>query len=250
MISIKTKKEIEIISEGGRILAEIIEKLKKEVMPGVSLKELDRVAETLIFKYKAIPAFKGYNGFPAVLCTSVNQTVVHGVPTSYKLKEGDIVSLDLGVKYKGYFTDMATTVPVGEVSPEILRLLRVTKKALKLGIKKAKIGNTFGDIGNTIQRYIESQGFNVVRDLCGHGIGKNLHEEPEIFNFGKRHSGPEIKKGMVFCIEPMVTVGDWHLKKSKDGFGFETRDGSLSCHFEHTVVAGEKGGIILTKPNI
>ena len=142
---------------------------------------------------------------------------------------------------------MAITVPVGKIDPEVQRLIRVTKKALKRGIKKARIGNTFGDIGNTIQRYVESQGFNVVRDLCGHGIGKELHEEPKILNYGKRHTGPEIKEGMTFCLEPMVTVGDWKLKKSKDGFGFETKDGLLSCHFEHTLAVTKNGCQVLTE---
>ena len=142
---------------------------------------------------------------------------------------------------------MAITVSVGQVSPEIQRLIRVTKKALKRGIKKAKVGNTFGDIGNTIQRYVEDQGYNVVRELCGHGIGKEIHEEPQILNYGKRHTGPKIKEGMVVCLEPMVTVGDWKLKKSKDGYGYETADGSLSCHFEHTIAVTREGYQILTE---
>jgi len=171
------------------------------------------------------------------------------------LREGDILSLDLGLFYKGFHTDMAITVPVTKAyrgsppvsfNPEALRLIRVTKKALKRGIKKARIGNTFGDIGNTIQRYVESQGFNVVRDLCGHGIGRELHEDPKILNYGKRRTGPEIKEGMTFCLEPMVTVGDWKLKKSKDGYGFETEDGLLSCHFEQTIAITKDGAKILT----
>jgi len=240
------------MKEGGRILAHIMEELKKKVEPGVTTKELDRVAETLIFKSGAEPAFKGYQGFPATLCTSVNHQIVHAVPSDYKLKRGDILSLDLGIKYQDFFTDMAVTVPVrdptsGNFEPEKLRLIRVTKKALKLAIKKAKPGNTLGDIGNTIQRYVESQGFNVVRELCGHGIGRELHEEPQILNYGKRHKGEKLKEGMTLCLEPMVTVGDWHIKKSSDGFGYETRDGSLSCHFEHTVAMTETGVSVLTK---
>ncbi len=195
MIKIKTKEEIEIMKEGGRILARIVEELKEKVEPGISTKELDRVAEDLVFKSQAQPAFKGFRGvdeepaepFPATLCIPVNQVIVHGVPSDYQLKAGDIVTLDLGIKYQGFFTDMAVTVPVRDpVSDnfdlEILRLIRITKKTLKLAIKKARPGNTFGDIGNTMQRYVESQGFNVVRDLCGHGIGKELHEEPQILN--------------------------------------------------------------------
>lgn len=246
MITIKTPEEIKIMAEGGKILAKIIKELEKKVKPGITTKELDRVAETLIFKSGGTPSFKGYEGFPATLCTSINEELVHAVPSQRKLKEGDILSLDLGMKYQGYHSDMAITLPVGKISPEAQRLIRVTKKALKRGIKKARPGNTFGDIGNTIQRYAEDQGFNVVRDLCGHGIGRELHEEPKILNYGKRHSGPEIKEGMVFCLEPMVTVGDWKLKKSKNGHGFETQDGFLSCHFEHMIVATKNGAKILT----
>ena len=247
MIKIKTEKEIEIIKEGGKILAKIMKELKKRVRSGITTKELDRVAETLIFKYKAKPAFKGYEDFPAALCASVNQVIVHAVPSDYQLKTGDILSLDLGVRYKGFFTDMAITIPVGNVDFETLRLVKVTKKALKLGIKKARVGNTFGEVGATIQRYVEYQGFNVVRELCGHGIGRELHEDPQIFNFGKRHKGEKIKPGMVFCIEPMVTIGDWHLKKSADGFGYKTKDGSLSAHFEDTIAVTEQGSLVLTE---
>ncbi len=246
MITIKTPEEIKIMAEGGKILAKIIKELEKKVKPGITTKELDRVAETLIFKSGGTPSFKGYEGFPASLCTSINEELVHAVPSQRKLKEGDILSLDLGMKYQDYHSDMAITLPVGKISPEAQRLIRVTKKTLKRGIKKARPGNTFGDIGNTIQRYVEDQGFNVVRDLCGHGIGRELHEEPKILNYGKRHSGPEIKEGMVFCLEPMVIVGDWKLKKSKDGYGFETADGSLSCHFEHMMVVTKNGAKILT----
>lgn len=247
MITIKSEKEITIMAEGGKILAKIMKQLKEMVEPGITTKELNKVAEDLIFSQGAEPAFKGYQGYPFTLCASLNQVVVHGVPSDYKLKQGDILSLDLGLKWKGYFTDMAITAPVKEIDPEILRLIRVTKKALKRGIKKVRPGNTFGDIGNAIQRYVEDQGFNVVRDLCGHGIGKELHEDPQILNYGKRRTGPEIKQGMVFCLEPMVTVGDWKIKKSKDGFGFETYDGSLSAHFEHMIAATKNGCRVLTE---
>lgn len=251
MISINTPEEIAIMAEGGKILAKIMKQLVKLVEPGITTKELNKVAEGLIFKFGAEPGFKGpiskgYGGFPTALCTSINQVIVHGVPCDYKLKEGDILSLDLGLKRKGYFADMAVTVPVGKCDPEVLRLLKVTKKALKRGIKKVHPGNTFGDIGNTIQRYVESQGFNVVRDLCGHGIGRALHEEPEILHYGKRHTGPEIKQGMVFCLEPMVVVGDYKIKKSKDSHGFETVDSSLSAHFEHQMAVTENGVKVLT----
>ncbi len=249
MISIKTPEEIAIMTEGGRILAGIIKELEKMIKPGITTKELDRLAESLILKSKGKCSFKGYGGFPACLCTSINEEIVHSLPCKRILKEGNIISLDIGMLYKGFHTDMAITVSVGKVIPEVQRLIRVTKKALKRGIKKAKPGNTFGDIGNTTQRYVESQGFNVVRDLCGHGIGKKLHEEPQILNYGKRRTYSEIKEGMVFCLEPMVTMGDWKIKKSKDGYGFATADNSLSAHFEHTIAMTKDGVKILTMVN-
>jgi len=246
MIPIKTLKEIETMAEGGRILAEIMKKLTKKVQPGVKTLELDKFAKGLVLRSGGRCSFKDYEKFPACLCTSINEEIVHAIPSNRILKEGDIISLDLGIFYKGFHTDMAITLPVGKVIPEVLRLLKITKKALKRGLKKIKPGNTFGDIGNTIQRYVENQGFNVVRNLCGHGIGRELHEEPKILNYGKRRTGPEIKEGMVFCLEPMVTVGDWKIKKSIDGYGFETSDGSLSCHFEHTIAVIKNSYQILT----
>ena len=247
MIYIKTKEEIKIMAEGGKMLAKIVKELTKMIKPGITTQELDKVAEDLIFKSGAKPSFKGYGGFPATLCTSINEEIVHGLPSERKLKKGDIVSLDLGLFLKGFHSDMAVTLPVGKIDPEIVRLIRITKKALKIGIKKVRPGNTIGDIGNTIQRYVESQGFNVVRDLCGHGIGKDLHEDPQILNYGKRKTGPKIKEGMVFCLEPMVTMGNFQIKKNKDGHTFETVDGSLSCHFEHEIVVAKDGYKVLTE---
>jgi methionyl aminopeptidase len=254
MIEIKTPQEIEIMAEGGRILAKIMNELKKKVKPGITTMELEKLAESLILKAGGKCSFKGYKSkdgesarpYPFCLCTSVNEEIVHVPPSNRVLKEGDVLKLDLGIFYKGFHTDMAITVPVGKVSFEAQRLIRATKKALKLAIKKVKPGNTFGDIGNTIQRYVESQGFNVVRELCGHGIGRELHEEPKILNYGKRKSGEKIKEGMVFCIEPMVTAGDWHLKRTKDGFGYQTVDGSLTAHFEHTIAVTKNGCRVLT----
>lgn len=247
MITIKTKEEISIMREGARILSSIVKNLEKEVKPGVTTEYLNKVAENLVFKYKAEPSFKGYDNFPAVVCTSVNEEVVHTPPSKRILKEGDVVVLDLGVKYKGFHSDMAITAPVGKnIDSESLRLIKVTKKALKRGIGKAKAGNTFGDIGNAIQRYVESQGFNIVRDLCGHGIGRELHEDPQILNYGKRNKGPIIKKGMVFCIEPITAMGDWHIEKLKSG-GYKTIDNSLSAHFEHMIAITDKGTEILTE---
>ncbi|PIP24427.1 MAG: type I methionyl aminopeptidase [Candidatus Nealsonbacteria bacterium CG23_combo_of_CG06-09_8_20_14_all_37_18] len=246
MIIIKSLEQIEIMAEGGKILAKIMKELEKQVRPGITTKTLDRLAESLILKSGGKCSFKGYEDFPACLCTSINEEIVHAVPSSRVIIEGDIISLDLGLYYKGYHTDMAVTLPVGKVAPEVLRLIRVTKKALKRGIKKIRPGNTIGDIGNAIQRYVEPQGFNIVRELCGHGIGKKIHEEPQILNYGKRHTGPEIKEGMVLCLEPMITTGDWKIKKSKDGHGFKTIDNSLSCHFERTIAVIKDGAKILT----
>lgn len=229
-------------------MAGVMERLKAAVRPGITTAELDKLAEELILQSGGKCSFKGYNGYPACLCASINEEIVHAAPSPRQLKEGDIISLDIGMFYNGFHTDMAITLPVGKVNPEILRFIRITKKSLKIGVNKIRPGNTFGDIGNTIQRYVEGQGFNVVRDLCGHGIGRKLHEDPQILNYGKRKTGPEIKKGMVFCVEPMVTMGDWRVKKIKDGYAYKTADNSLSAHFEHTIAVTEDGCVILTEP--
>ena len=247
MIKIKTQEEIQIMAEGGKLLAKIMKQLEKKAKPGIATKFFNELAEDLILKYGGEPNFKGEDGFSAAICTSINEEIVHMVPSDRLLKEGDILSLDIGMKYKGYHSDMAVTIPIGKINFEAQRLIRTTKKALKRGIKKVKPGNTLGDIGNTIERYVESQGFSVVRELCGHGIGKELHEDPEVLNFGKRHRGEKLKEGMVICIEPMVTQGDWHIKRSKDGYGFETKDGSLACHFEHEIAITKNGPWILTE---
>jgi methionyl aminopeptidase len=247
MITIKKPEEILIMRESGKILATVLKEVENLVKPGVTTLELNRAAEALILSMGGKPGFKGYDGFPYSLCTSVNENIVHGLPSNHALKNGDIIGLDLGVLYKGYNSDMAVTVPVGEVSFETKRLIGVTKKALRLGIKKAKVGNTVGDIGNTIQRFVEGQGFGVIRDLCGHGIGKELHEDPKVPNFGKRGGAEKLVEGMVICIEPMVSAGDYNLKKSKDGYGYATRDGSLAAHFEHTIAITKKGARILTE---
>lgn len=247
MISIKTPEEIQTIAEGGKILAAALKELERMVKPGITTRELDKAAEAFILSKGAKPAFKGYDGFPFSLCVSVNENIVHGLPSEYALKDGDLLKLDLGVLFKGFNTDSAITVAVGSVSYEAKRLLHVTKKSLRLGIKKAKMGNTIGDIGNTIQRFVEDQGFGVVRDLCGHGIGKNLHEDPKVPNFGKRQGGEKLVEGMVICIEPMVTMGDYNIKNSKDGYGYATVDNSLSAHFEHTIAITRSGPKILTE---
>ena len=247
MIKIKTEKEIEVMTQGGKVLAKIMKGLIKMAKPGITTKDLDKAAEGLVFKFGVKPSFKNYLGFPATLCTCLNEELVHCIPSARKINEGDILSLDMGIIYQGFHSDMAVTIPIGQANPEALRLIRVTKKALKRGINKIKPGNTFGDIGNTIQRYVESQGFSVIRDLCGHGIGKDLHEDPEISNYGKRGTGPKIEEGMVFCLEPMVAMGDWQVKKAQDNYGFQTKDNSLCAHFEHTIAVTKNGIKILTE---
>ncbi|MBI2042284.1 MAG: type I methionyl aminopeptidase [Candidatus Nealsonbacteria bacterium] len=247
MITLKTQEEIKIMGEGGRILAGIIRDLAKRVRPGIATNELNRAAEALIFNSGGKPSFKGYDGFPAVLCVSVNDEIVHGLPSDRVLRAGDIVSLDLGMEYRGYHSDMAITIAAGNISPQAQKLIQVTYGALEAGLKEVKPGNTFGDVGSAVQQFIESHGFGVVQDLCGHGIGKKLHEEPEVLNYGKKGEGPKIQEGMVFCLEPMVTAGSWQIKQAKDGYGFKTKDGSLSAHFEHTIAVTKSGFQILTK---
>jgi len=248
MIPIKTPQELAIMREGGSMLSQIMEELILQVGPGVSTKQLDKIAEQKIREAGATPAFLNYQGFPATLCASVNEEVVHGVPSEEKvLKKGDIITLDLGLIHHKYYLDMARTIPVGEISPETARLVRVTEEALQLGIAKVRPGIQIGDIGNTIQSFVESQGFGVVRELCGHGIGKELHEEPQVLNYGERGDGPTLVEGMVICIEPMVTMGDFNIKRGKDGQTFITRDGSLSAHFEDTIAVTPDGAEVLTR---
>lgn len=247
MIFIKSPEEIEIMAEGGKILAKIMKELEKKVKPGITTKELDRLAEGLIFKSGGKCSFRGYQGYPTCLCTSINDEIVHAIPSSRILKEGEIISLDLGIFYKGFHTDMAVTLPVGKINPQAEKLIEVTKKSLEIGIEEVKPGNYLGDISYAIQKYVESEKFNVVRELCGHGIGRKIHEDPEVLNFGEKRTSSELVEGMVLCLEPMVTVGNWHLKKTDDGFGYKTKDNSLSAHFEHTVAVIKNGPQILTE---
>lgn len=248
MIILKTEKEIEIMKQAGKILAQTMGELEKMVRPGITTNELDKAAEGLVLKLGAGGcSFKGYLGYPNCLCASVNEVIVHGIPSDRQLKEGDILSLDLGVLYQGFHSDMAITVPIGKVSPILSKLIKTTRKSLDIAIKEAKPGKTFGDIGYSVEKYAKKNGFDVVRELCGHGIGRNLHEDPMIPNYGKKNTGEEIKEGMVFAIEPMLIMGDWRIRKAKDGYGFESADNSLSAHFEHTVAITKKGAEILTK---
>lgn len=247
MIILKSAEEIEKMRKSGQITAQISQKLTEKVKPGVTTKELDRVASTLIKMHKARPAFLGFRGFPASICTSVNDQIVHGIPGSYRLREGDIISLDFGVVHQGYYSDMAITLPVGSISEDAQRLIEVTRSALVSGISQMVPGNRLYDISSAIQECAESNGFSVVRDLVGHGIGQEMHEEPQIPNFGKKSTGPYLKAGMVFALEPMVNMGRYEIKTLDDHWTVVTADGSLSCHFEHTVAITDNGPEILTE---
>src|SRR3989344_2061792 len=254
---IKIKTEIEIMREGGKILAGILKKLTESVKPGITTNDLEKLARELVLSYKVKPSFLGFDGYPNILCTSLNDEVVHGIPSDRVLKEGDVLKIDMGVLHKGFHTDSATTVLV-EPKEEVIHittlnvvnqklLISVTKEALEIGISKAKIGNTLGDIGSAIQKHVEDRGFNVVRDLVGHGIGREPHEPPQVLNYGKAGTGEKLIAGMVIAIEPMVVTGKWGIKNGKDGYAFVTKDGGLAAHFEHTIAITEKGPEILTK---
>ena len=247
MIILKSHDEIERMADAGRIVAEVLEELRSIVAPDVTTLELDKFAESYIKSKGASPAFKGYRGFPASICTSVNEQVVHGIPSSERLSEGDIVSLDTGVYCNGFYGDAALTLAVGEVSKNIKQLLSVTEKSLYLGIEKAVAGNRLFDISSAIQNQAESEGFSVVRSFVGHGIGRELHEDPQIPNLGRQGEGPMLKEGMTLAIEPMVNAGTWDVEILDDGWTAVTKDKSLSAHFEHTVVITSNGPVILTK---
>ncbi|MBI4692139.1 MAG: type I methionyl aminopeptidase [Candidatus Terrybacteria bacterium] len=253
MITIKTPEEIKILREGGKILASILYQVAKKVRPGIATIELDKMAEKLIKEAGGEPSFKNYKTredkipFPASLCVSINDEVVHGIPSEEMiLKEGDVASLDLGMKYKNFYTDMAITVPVGEASPQVKKMIEVTKKSLEKGIGEIKEGKQIGDIGHAIQTYVEKNGFNAVRNLVGHGVGYKAHEEPEIPNFGRKRTGEVLKRGMVLALEPMIIVGLPELILANDNWTWKTKDGSLAAHFEHTVVVTKTGAKILT----
>jgi methionyl aminopeptidase len=236
MALLKTEEEIELIRISSLLVGKTLAEVAKHIKPGISTKKLDQVAETFIRDHGAIPGFKGYGGFPASLCTSVNDQVVHGIPNDKPLVDGDIISIDCGVKLNGYYGDSAYTFTVGNVSEEILLLLQRTKESLYLGIEAAIAGNRVGDIGYSVQSYCESFGYGVVRDLVGHGLGSNLHEKPEVPNFGRRGNGKELKAGMVLAIEPMINLGTKKVFQERDGWTIRTFDGKPSAHFEHDVV--------------
>ena len=234
--------------EGGRITAACLKMLAENVRVGVTTKELDWMAEDFIRSRGATPEFKGYQGFPASICASPNAMIVHGIPGSYRLKAGDIISLDVGVRYEGFVTDSATTVAVGEVSEDAEGLLETTRQCLAAATEQVQVGKRLGDIGYAIQALAESRGYGVVRDLVSHGVGRKMHEDPQIPNYGRPGTGPRLLPGMTFAIEPMITLGDYNIRLSEwDGWSIYTADGSLAAHFEHTVAVTENGPWILTE---
>ncbi|MDR1726950.1 MAG: type I methionyl aminopeptidase [Acidobacteriota bacterium] len=247
MISLKSKREIELMRDAGRVVAEVLAELRLHCRAGVTTRELDRVAEAKTAKAGAKPLFKGYRGFPRALCTSVNQQVVHGIPGDYVLKDGDIVSMDFGALYKGYCGDAAITVPIGAISLPVANLLRVTEECLYRGIEQMVVGNHLVDVSRAIQLHGESHGYSMVRDLGGHGIGRKMHEDPMVLNYVTDGRGPKLKSGLVLAVEPMVNAGAEDTYTLSDGWTVVTKDRKPSAHFEHTVAVTENGPDILTK---
>ena len=247
-VELKSPDEIALMREAGRIVCEILDELEKAVAPGVSTWDLDALAEKLIAQKGARPAFKGYHGFPGVLCASVNQEVVHGIPNrKRRLVAGDLMKLDFGVVYRGFFGDSARTVPVGKVAPEAQALVDATRQSLEKAIQVMQPGNRIGDIGHAVQRHVESRGFSVVRDFTGHGIGRKLHEPPQVPNYGQPGSGMKLRPGMVLAVEPMVNQGTPDVEVLEDEWTAVTVDGKLSAHFEHTILISERGPEVLTR---
>ena len=247
MIFVKTGEEIELLRESNRLVGMTLGEMAKHIRPGISTLELDRIAEEFIRSHGAEPGFLGYGGFPNTLCISVNDVVVHGIPSEQCiLKEGDIVSIDCGTLKNGFYGDSAYTFEVGEVDEEIRKLLRVTKESLYQGIEKAVAGMRIGDIGHAVQSYCEAAGFSVVRELVGHGVGRDLHEDPQVPNYGHRGQGVKLKEGMVIAIEPMICLGKRHIYQEADGWTIRTRDRKAAAHFEHTVAIGPNGADILS----
>lgn len=247
MIYYKTDEEIELIRQSSLLVGKTLAEVARHIRPGVTTLELDKVAETFIRDHDAVPAFLNYRGFPNTLCISVNEQVVHGIPGQYQLKEGDLVSVDCGVVKNEYYGDSAYTFAVGEIDPKVLALMRETKRSLELGIEQAVSGKRLGDIGNAIQSHVEARGYTVVRDLVGHGIGRHLHEGPEVMNYGKRGAGLLLREGLVICIEPMINLGSRHVVQEKDGWTIRTSDRKPSAHYEHTIaVRKDKADLLST----
>jgi methionyl aminopeptidase len=235
------------MEKANRIVAEILEEVKERVRPGIETRELDEMAEAGCRRHKVEPAFKGYRGYPASLCVSVNEEVVHGIPGPRRLKDGDLVSLDFGVRYDGYYGDAALTLAVGEVAPQALKLLEATRESLDAAIAQVKVGARLSDISYAVQTVVEAQGFAVIREFVGHGIGRSLHEDPQIPNFGPPGRGPVLQAGMTMAIEPMTSDGSWKVRILADGWTAVTQDGSLAAHFEHTVALTDKGVVVLSR---
>jgi methionyl aminopeptidase len=250
VIVCKSPAELEKMRAANALVADVLAELARMVSAGVTTSELDAAAEKLVREGGAEPAFKGYRGYPSTLCASVNDQVVHGIPSALALAEGDIISLDMGVKLNGYYGDSAVTVPVGRVSDEAATLLRVTQESLEKGIAQVRLGGRISDIGHAIQQHVEAHGFSVVREFVGHGIGAALHEEPQIANYGEPGRGPRLAEGMTLAIEPMVNVGRPAVKVLADGWTAVTKDGSLSAHFEHTVAVTKAGPLVLTRRSV
>lgn len=240
------EEEISTIRKSNQIVAKILAELGKMITPGVQTKELDEYAELRAKEMNAIPAFKGYRGYPASLCTSINEEIVHGIPSSRRLRDGDIISLDFGVLYEGYYGDAAVTYPVGEITPKAKKLIKAAEETFYKGMEQMKPGKRISDISFAIQSHVESQGFSVIRAFVGHGIGLSLHEEPQVPNFGPPGRGPKLKSGMILAIEPMIAMGDWDVEILDDNWTAITRDRSLSAHYEHTVAITQKGPEILS----
>jgi methionyl aminopeptidase len=247
VIELKSAREISLMRAGGHILADVVERLRETVRPGLSTLEIDEDVEAFIRGRGALPAFKGYRGFPATVCISINDEVVHGIPSAHRrIKEGDIVGLDLGCIVEGYYADCAFTLAIGDVPPKVQQLLDVTRESLDAAITECRAGRRLSDVSHAVQAHVERHGFSVVRAFVGHGIGRALHEDPQIPNFGDPGRGPQLRPGMVLAIEPMVTMGSWEVKVLDDGWTAVTRDGSLAAHFEHTVAVTEDDPEVLT----
>jgi methionyl aminopeptidase len=247
VIYYKSAREIRLMRVGGRILAEVVERLRSLATSGTSTLEIDEAVEAFIRERGALPAFKGYRGFPATVCVSINDEVVHGIPSARRrLKEGDIVGFDLGCIVEGYYADCAVTLPIGEISPAVQKLLDVTRESLELAIQECRPDRRLSDVSHAVQKHVEAHGFGVVRAFVGHGIGRALHEEPQVPNFGEPGRGPRLRPGMVLAIEPMVTMGHYEVRILDDGWTAVTADGSLAAHFEHTIAVTEGGPDVLT----
>jgi methionyl aminopeptidase len=247
-IIIKSDDEIAIMRHAGSVVAQTLQRLVDEVRPGVVVKDLDKVVRREFERHQVVPTFLGYHGYPATVCVSVNEQIVHGIPGKRVIQDGDIVSLDLGCTYKGFVADAALTVIAGQAKPGGQELVDVTRASLEAGIREARAGQRLGRISSAIQTYIESRGFGVVREYVGHGVGRQMHEEPQVPNFGPADRGPVLKKGMVLALEPMVTAGDWHTKQMDDHWTVVTADGSLAAHFEHTIAITDGDPEVLTVP--